>query len=351
MGNVPPATPSVSRSSTQAAQPRRPGARKPPASSSNPSTEAKLRLQLAALTAENKQLKQLKVQAPSATSPAMEIDGEGSDCTHAALQADIDQARTELQKLQNCDDHVKALIPDYEGKVAAANAKVDAATAAKRAAHPLKKQMEHADGRRGKLTKKVADAKLAVEARREESQKAQVALQTQEAALAELQEALGKADTEIAELAARLASEHAAAAPSAPGVGHAHPASGHPAPGDTAPVGFISIAEASARWEEAEAEREQINKLLSEQLNKLLSDPRLQLPPADDVSVSELQDLGAIEDLETSDDAWSKVDRAKRKAVLHRSRDKMARDIHAGISGVIKASSKKPAVSSLFKKR
>ena len=88
-----------------------------------------------------------------------------------------------------------------------------------------------------------------------------------------------------------------------------------------------------------------------EQLNKLLGDPRLQYPSADDASVSEAQDLGAIEDLENNDEAWSKVDRTKRKAILHRSRDKMAKDLHAGISGVIKASKKPYVAASPFKKK
>ena len=175
----------------------------------------------------------------------MEFDSDGSDSTHAALQTDIDQARAEFRKIQNCTDLAKAHIPNYEGKVAAAKSTFDAAMAAKRTAHPLKKQVEAADSHQGKLTKKVAEAKLAVDARSEESQKAQTALQTQEATLAELQEALAKADKEIAELATRLDSEHAAAAPSAPVVGHARPASG-----DTAPERFISNAEASARWSE-----------------------------------------------------------------------------------------------------
>ena len=192
---VVPATPSVSLSSTQAEQPRRPGARKPHASSSNSSTEAKLRQQVAALTAENKQL---KVQTSTVTSPAMEVDQDGSDSTSAALQADIDRARAELRVVQHCEDHVKTLIPDYDSKLAAAKDKLEAALAAKRSANPLKKQMESAENHQGKLTKKVGDAKLAIEAKREEVEKSQAALREQEAAVAELQEALAKADTQIA---------------------------------------------------------------------------------------------------------------------------------------------------------
>ena len=341
-GKVAHATPSVSRKRTQGTQLQRPGTRKSQAAGGVSDTEAKLRQQLASLTAE---CKQLKAQRSVPADPAMELDHDGTDAANAALQADIELARKELRVVQQCDDHLKALIPGYDNQLAAAKAKLEAAMAAKRAANPLRLQMEDAENYQGRLTKKVADAKLAIDTKREEVAKAQTALQEQEAALAELQAALAKADSQIAELATRLASEHTAAMPTPP-------AAGRTEPGDSAPEGYISLAEATTRWNEFMAKIEQEREGEREQLNKLLSDPRLQHPAANNASASasETTDLDALEDLETNDEAWSKVDRGKRKAILNHSRDKMAKDLHAGISRVIKASKKTCTATSPFKK-
>ena len=245
--------------------------------------------------------------------------------------------------LQNTPDDFKERFCDFSEKEAAAKATLDAALAARVSANPIRKQMEIAESCRMRLEKKVANAELAIVAKRDAVASAQAALQEQETILAELKSRLDKAQSDIKALAHRYSCEQSPITSGESGAPHT--AADIPA---AAPAGYISLAEANQQWAEAMA---QVQMESEAKFEKMLIELQSQQQPPDEATASDANDLGSLDDLEFNDDAWSKVERSKRKSVLNRSRDKFARDIHASISGVIKASKKTGTMSSPFKKR
>jgi hypothetical protein len=283
----------------------------------------------AALRVEVQKLKEAAAAAPPpAPGAAMELDHNGTEAGASALEAAISAARDELKQTQACTDFQKSLVPDFAAALAAAHAKVEAALVARRAASPLKKQLEGAEGHQQRSAKKVADAKALLEARRKEVADAQAAMQLQKEALADLEAVLAKADAEVADLAARFASERNAAP--------AAPATSGTAQLDANPDGFVSRSFAEEKW----AEREAHFARQLEQLQSLVADGQaggamLEAAP------SEASDLGTLEQLEAladDDVAWGRVDKTKRKAVLSRQRDRLAKQVKTSIGGFTKIS-------------
>ena len=86
-----------------------------------------------------------------------------------------------------------------------------------------------------------------------------------------------------------------------------------------APPGFVSVAFANEKWEEREA-------AFAQQLAQLQALVASQGPTGDaasEATPSEAGDVASAAQLE-DDDAWSAVDRSKRKALLRRERDALA---------------------------
>ena len=167
-----------------------------------------------ALGAEVKRLKEgAAARPPPAAEPSMELDHDGTDAGTSALEAAISAARAGLKQTQALTDFQKSLLPDYAATLAAAQAKLEAALVARRAASPLKKQLEGAEGHQQRSSKKVADATALLETRRKEAADAQFVVQLQEKALDDLRTVLVKADAQVADLAARFALEYNATAP------------------------------------------------------------------------------------------------------------------------------------------
>ena len=194
-----------------------------------------------ALRAEVRKLKEGRAAAPPpAAQAAMELDHDGTETAASALEAAISAAREELKQTQAFTDFQKSLVPDYAATLAAARAKVEAALVARRAASPLKKQLEGAEGHQERSSKKVADAKALLETRRKEVADAQAAVQLQEKVLADFEAVLSKADAQVADLAARFASERNAPAPPEAVIAHAAAPPGFVVPG------CISIQHAEA---------------------------------------------------------------------------------------------------------
>jgi hypothetical protein len=194
------------------------------------------------LRAEVKRLKIGADAAPySAAKAAMELDHNGTEAGASSLEAAISAARDELKQTQALTGFQKSLVPDYAAILEAAHAKVEAALVARRAASPLKKQLEGAEGHQQRSSKKVADAKALLETRRKEVADAQAAVQLQEGVLAELDKVLSKADAQVADLAARFALERNAPAPVETAVAHTADPSGA-----VVPPGCISIKHAEA---------------------------------------------------------------------------------------------------------
>ena len=139
----------------------------------------------AALRAELKKLKAAAAESPpSAADAAMELDHDGTEPSNSVLEAAIAAAKDELKQTQGLSDFQKSLVPGFAATLAAAQAKLEAAMVARRAASPLKKQLEGAEGHQLRSAKKVADATVSLESRRKELEKAQEAVTLQEQNLA-----------------------------------------------------------------------------------------------------------------------------------------------------------------------
>jgi hypothetical protein len=291
----------------------------------------------AALRDEVQKLKEAAAAAPSsAPEAAMELDHDGTEAGASALEAAISAARDELKQTQAFTDFQKSLVPDYAATLAAAHAKVEAALVARRAASPLKKQLEGEERHQQRSAKKVADAKGLLETRRKQAADAQAAVQLQEKALADLEAVLAKADAQVASLAARFAAERNAAPATPEKSGAALRAVDAAAQPDASPDGFVSRSFAEEKW----AEREAHFARQLEQLQSLVADGQAggALPEA---APSEASDLGTLEQLESladDDVAWGKVDKTKRKAVLSRQRDRLAKQVKTSIGGFTKIS-------------
>jgi hypothetical protein len=295
-------------------------------------SEAKSNDNAKALVADKAELKKLKEAAAVAPCPAaalaMELDHDGPETGTSALEAAISAARDELKQTQAFTDFQKSLVPDFAAALAAARAKVEAALVARRAASPLKKQLEGAEGHQQRSSKKVADAKALLETRREEASKAQAAVQLQEEALADVLAVLAKADAQVAELAARFASERNAAPAALATDGAPLQAESFAAP----PEGYVTIALAEARWHEREQE---FQKIIAEARALAGSDPANSLAPSE-AAASDVADIASLDASESvdDDDKWSKVGKDKRKALLSKQRDVLASKVSRSLAKV-----------------
>ena len=169
----------------------------------------------AALLAELKKLKAAG-NSPPQHGPSIEADAmeqDGCDLETTALDEAVVQARDELKQMQGFTTFHRSLITDFEAKLASAQGRLDDALVARRAANPLKKQLETAEAHQKRSGKKLADAKASLETKRKELADAQLAIERQQAAVAEAEAVVAKVDAEVAQLAARFALERNAAPP------------------------------------------------------------------------------------------------------------------------------------------
>ena len=284
-----------------------------------------------ALAAVSAELKQFKAPASvgaarSAATDSEPMEQESEDASANELAAAITQARDELKQLQDCNEFYRSLIPDFDGKVAAAQAKLEAAAAARRAANPLKKQLEGAQLYQTRVAKKLSDAKGSLEKHRSQLAEAQAALEKQEAAVAEAQATAAKADAEVAAFATRFATE-SGAAPSQPIAPPSASSVEQVQPGQC----FVSIAYAEEKWAEREA-------AFAQQIAQLQA---LVVPALDVQSETSPSEAGDDLDLPDplDDGAWSKVERAKRGKLLRKERDTLARNVRSKLSKVSAAAS------------
>ena len=143
-------------------------------------------------------------------------------------------------------------------------------------------------------------------------------LQLQQAKAEEASLEHSKARNELAEVKAKMAQEIQLEA----GVGVANAA------GSVVPPGCVSIAFAEERW--AEREAAYLQEMV--QLQALLGAQDDDIAPSE-ASPSEAGELGSADQLE-ADEAWSKIERSKRKAVLGRSGRVLATKVRSGIAKV-----------------
>jgi hypothetical protein len=271
---------------------------------------------------EQKLAKQLaEAQAELAKLSANATDSQEADEAGTSELANaVTVARDELKQLQDCSEFYRSLIPDFEQKLADAQGKVDAAAAARRAANPLKKQLEGAEQYQARMAKKLVDAKAGLEERRKGLVEAQAALEKQQAAVSEAELVVAKADAEVAALAARFALERNAA-----------PAQATSVPADASTVvqvqaheGYVTVAFAEEKWAEREA-------AFAAQIAQLQA---MVVQAEDAQSEAAPSETGDVVPDFLDDGAWSKVERGKRHKLLLKERDTLARNVRTKLSKV-----------------
>jgi hypothetical protein len=265
-----------------------------------------------------------KVAAAEAV-PAMDVEGMDACDDTIGLDAAISKARSKLKDLEGLSLALRPFIGGeggYDALVAAARSELQQALAERRAANPLKKQLEGAEAHQCKTAKRLTEAKACLQKHECELAEVLKQIDLQKAVVAEAATAAAKADAEVAGLAAKFASERSAAAqvPAGAATTEMEP---------TAAEGFVSIAFADQKWAEREAEfRQQLAQL------RTLVEGQGEDGAALDASPSDAADLATMEQLDDDDEAWAKVGRGKRKALLHRERDVLASRVRSTIGKV-----------------
>ena len=296
---------------------------------------------------------QLVAKAPGGPEQAPPLSGDDADDCKAmvadepsngpaALEAAVAEARDELKQMEGFSEFNRSLIIDFPAKLAAAKAKLETATANRRAANPLKQRLEGAEAHQARSAKKLTSAKAALATKQQELVSLQEAIKVQAAAVDTVAAVVAKADAEVAVLAAQLAAERSTAVDAAPGTPVQALVHAQSPGGDD----YVSIAEATQMWAEAMARINQEREHEREQLNNLLDDARLQSQAPSEAAPSEANDTGTVDELVDDDEAWNKVEKSKRKAYLDRGRDRLAKDVRSRLCNFTKVSD----TSSPFKK-
>ena len=287
-----------------------------------------LERQIATLQKQNKQLAQAqagpvgsaKAAQPYQPSAAMEVEPADSNC--AALDAAIDEARRMLEQVKGLSEDLRGLVAGgYSECLARYQAALSGAQAARRAANPIKKQLESAEQASAREAKKLADARAQLLRRQTERQALDMQIVLDEAAVAAAETASAKLAAEVSALAELFAQERTAGPQ----------ASTPPAAcASEETEEKVSVAFAQQKWAEREAAFEQ-------QLAEVRA-----LVSAQTDAQSEAGEVEPMEQLE-DDEAWSKVDKGKRQKLLRRERVALATSVRTSLGKV-------STVSSPFKK-
>ena len=157
------------------------------------------------------QNQQFKARLQSVAHEA-EADAPANDEQSACLAQDITQARESIKGLKDVPDSAKALWEGYDAAVEAAQAKLDAALAAKRAANPIKQQFESAQAYQARSKKKWDEQMAKREKLQQQLVELQQRLAEQTAATVEAEKNHTQAAEQTAALGAQFASGVAEAA-------------------------------------------------------------------------------------------------------------------------------------------
>ena len=293
-------------------------------------SEKKLRATEEKLKAVQKELEAAKAKPETATPggppPAAGPAGGGAADT-SELDAAVLRARDKLKKLKDLPEEVREFVAGgFAECVAKLQGELDAAYAARRAANPLKKQLESAEAHKSRMEKKLADARAALLAREEELAEIQKRIQVQQAAVREAEASAAKASTEVAALVAQYASERTTApAPEDMELGGA--------PQPQPPDGWVSVAFAEEKW----AEREQEFTRQLAQLQALVAGGA-EDGGQSEASPSEAGDVIPADQLE-DDEAWRNIEPGKRRSVLRQERNALAKRVRINLGKVSSAAS------------
>ena len=273
-------------------------------------------VELQKLKDENAELRQSPGQAGAKAScpdaDDMELDSKD------ALNDAVARARSRVQKLKDMPQELRDLVDGgYDACLARLQAGLAEAQASRRAANPLRQQLDGAEEYKVRMEKKLAAAKAALAAQEQHKLDLLAQIEQQRQSVAETEAALAKAAAEVAELAARFAPEQPR-----PAVVAAEGQLGAP---DTPPPGYVSRAFAEEKW----AEREAAFAQQLEQLQALVGAPS-ETPLATESVAS---DFGSVDDLE-DDEKWSTVAKGRRHALLRKQKDELASKVRTKLGKV-----------------
>ena len=253
-------------------------------------------------------------EVPTSVGCTMEVDGDEE------LDAAVTLARVRFKLTKDMPEAMRDLVAGgYEACLAKVQAELAHAQTARRAANPLKKQLEGAEAHKARMAKKLADAKSALQEREAALEAINKQIVDRRAALEEAEAISAKANAEVAALATKYAMERTDHASTAPA----------DTTGESAPSGFVSVKFAEDKW----AEREAAFAQQMAQLQALVVSNGEGGSAASEASPSAAGDIAAVEDLE-EDDAWNRVSRDKRRLVLRRERDALASKVRSSLGKV-----------------
>jgi len=289
-----------------------------------------LERQIAALQKQNKQLAQAQAgpagsanaAQPNQPSSTMEVEPADSNC--AALDAAVDEAKRMFEQVKGMSEDLRGLVAGgYSECLALHQTALSNAQAARRAANPVKKQLEAAEQARDRETKKLANARALLLRRQDQRRTLDEQIALDEAAVAAAEKTTAKLADEVSALVEQFAQERTAG----PRTSTPPAASAGEAPDSAA---WVSVAFAEQKWAEREAAFEQ-----------QLAEARALVSAQTDAQ-SEAGEIEPLEQLE-DDETWSKVEKGKRQKLLRRERVALAASVRTSLGKV-------SAVSSPFRK-
>jgi hypothetical protein len=285
--------------------------------------------------------------SPAAASGAgMCVDATNETEASALAQA-VEKARDDVKHLEAFSQAQRALVLDFAALMASAKQKLEVAAEAKRAANPLRQRIDEAE----RFQKRAETRRTAAVAALDEHKQALAELQLLSA---EKEEMVTTTDAEVAKAVACVASLVASLA-AEKGALSFHSAAPCVQPQALAAGGeptadYVLRTFAEDKWAEREkevaAERAENQRVIAE-LRSLVADNTAAdsaEAPSSEVAPS---DVGSIDDLE-EDSAWAKVDRSKRKTVLARQKQILAKQVRTTLGGIAKT--KVMVVASPFQK-
>ena len=243
-----------------------------------------------------------------------------------ALDAAVLQARDKLKKVQNLPEDLHGLVAGgYKECLARLQIDLDVAQAARRAANPLKEQLETAEFHKERMAKKLKEAHNTLDVQQKLLDDTVSRIENQRGIVAECELALRKAAAEVAELATKFATERTSASDQAPA---------DAASLGGAPSGFVTIAYAEEKW--AERERAFENQLA--QLRAIVAATQ-----CDDSAVSEADTLVVDSDAEGNtrldeppdDDGWQNASSTKKRTGLQRDKEALAKKVRHTLSKTV----------------
>ena len=297
--------------------------------------EAKLARKDKELAASKAEVKKVKAQAAkavvegagplaqdlAAADVQMEPDDSGSDAVVKAI-------RWKIQLLKRTPkEQYGMLIGGYEGQSAALQAELAAAQDAKRAAQPLRAQLDSAENWKRNAVSNAEAAKKCLEDKEADLADLAEQVEEQRRSLAALNEVVAAAGEKIALLADQIAADNKTGSPL-------------PAPQPPRVEEVVSLALVNEKWAEAQAavaaREAEFEKVIANLQAAVACNATGSTAPSD-AAPSDVGDLASLESLlEEEKQGKGEQVRERKRALLGRQRDRLAKEVQAGLSGFAK---------------